>query len=301
MWNMEIAALKAFLAVSAEASFSRAAQRLFITQPAVSKRIASLEAELGVKLFDREGRKIRLTEAGLTLLPHAREIVHHADHTRELLSALSGHIGGVLKMASSHHIGLHRLPAILKRYARRYPQVELDLRFLDSETASRQVEAGDLELALVTLPERLPATLTMEVIWHDPLRVVTAHDCRQDLETLLQTRAILPPRNTWTRQIIEHRFEEAGIEIRTLIETNNLETIRKMVEIGLGWSILPATMLSPSLRAMPADTLELHRRLGIIHHHKRSIGNAAAAMIELLKRKKGAEAPSIQQLNNDQK
>ncbi len=290
MGNMEISALKAFLAVTIEGSFSRAAQRLFITQPAVSKRIAALESELGVRLFDREGRKIRLTEAGRMLLPHAREIVHHAEHTRELLTALSGSVAGVLKMASSHHIGLHRLPPHLKRYARQYPQVELNLHFLDSETACRRVGAGDLELALATLPETLADGLVMDVVWEDPLCIVIAREHDDDLDALLRRDAILPPRATWTRRLIDRSFEQAGIEVHTLIETNNLETIRRMVEIGLGWSVLPATMLSPALREVAAP-LTLHRRLGIIHHRRRSIGNAATAMIELLKQKREPKLP----------
>jgi DNA-binding transcriptional LysR family regulator len=125
----------------------------------------------------------------------------------------------------------------------------------------------------------------MDTIWDDPLRIVTHHDGNDDLETLLQTRAILPPKTTWTRQIIERSFEGAGIEVRTLIETNNLETIRRMVEIGLGWSVLPATMLSPSLRTVPTSRLMIHRQLGVIRHRKRSISNAANAMIGLLKQK----------------
>ena len=288
---MEIAALNAFVAVAEEASFSRAAERLFITQPAVSKRITALENELAVRLFDREGRRIRLTEAGRLLLPHAQEIIRHVEHSRELMTSLAGTVSGSLRMASSHHIGLHRLPAVLKRYARRYPEVELDLKFLDSETACQQVESGELEFALITLPETLPGALVKDVIWEDTLEVVTAHDTAVTGENLLATSAILPPRSTWTRQLIDRSFENAGITIRTLIETNNLETIRRMVEIGLGWSVLPATMLSPSLRITPSDIPGLSRQLGIIRHRKRTPSNAGAAMIELLKRKEGAKPP----------
>ncbi len=288
---MEIAALNALIAVAEEASFSKAAERLFITQPAVSKRITALENELAVRLFDREGRRIRLTEAGRLLLPHALEIIRHVEHSRELMASLSGTVSGSLRMASSHHIGLHRLPGVLKRYARRYPEVELDLKFLDSETACQQVETGELEFALITLPETLPGALVKDVIWKDALAVVAAHDTPAAEEELFATRAILPPRSTWTRQLIDRSFEGAGITIRTLIETNNLETIRRMVEIGLGWSVLPTTMLSPSLRIAPTQISGLNRQLGIIRHRKRTSSNAGMAMIELLKRREGAKPP----------
>src|SRR3990172_8400452 len=121
---MDISALQAFLAVAESGSFSRAAERIYLTQPAISK--------------------------------------------------LSGAIAGELLVATSHHIGLHRLPGLLKRFHETYTQVRLNLQFMDSEKACQAVARGDLELAVVTLPPKTAAPLKTEKIWDDPLDIVVS-------------------------------------------------------------------------------------------------------------------------------
>ena len=115
---MDTQQLQAFITIAELNSFSKAAQQLHLTQPAVSKRIANLEDNLGCKLLDRIGRSIRLTEAGSALLPRAKKILNEFNDTRNDISNLSGNVQGSLKLATSHHIGLHHLPNILRRYQR---------------------------------------------------------------------------------------------------------------------------------------------------------------------------------------
>jgi len=139
---MNIASLKAFLAVADAASFSLAAERLFLTQPAISKRIAALESELDARLFDRIGRTVSLTEAGRALQPRARTILVDVEDSVRAITNLSGEVHGTLRFATSHHIGLHRLPPALKSFTRQYPDVRLDIQFMDSEAACLAVEHG---------------------------------------------------------------------------------------------------------------------------------------------------------------
>ena len=169
---MDIDALQAFVAVAENQSFSQAAAQLFLTQPAVSKRVAGLESELDTRLFDRIGRKVELTETGLALLPKARNILLDVEDSRRAISNLSGKIGGRLSIGTSHHIGLHRLPPVLRSFTKQFSDVELDLHFMDSEEACRAVEHGDLELGIVTLPLEAPTDLHVHFIWPDPLAVV---------------------------------------------------------------------------------------------------------------------------------
>ena len=173
---MDIAALQAFLAVAETGSFSRAAERLSLTQPAVSKRIATLEFELGTSLFDRIARRVHLTEAGRALLDRAHGLLRELEDIRRSITNLSGEIAGPLALATSHHIGLHRLPSALKRFHRDYPGIHLDLRFMDSEQACMAVARGDLELAIVTLPPSVQSPLTAELLWDDPLDLVVSPD-----------------------------------------------------------------------------------------------------------------------------
>ncbi|MDQ2694277.1 MAG: LysR family transcriptional regulator, partial [Pseudomonadota bacterium] len=156
---MDIANLHAFVVVAQTASFSLTAERLHLTQPAVSKRISALESEWEVRLFDRLGRKVLLTEAGRTLLPRARRILAELEDGRRALANLSGQVAGTLTLATSHHIGLHRLPPVLRAFAARHPQVRMDMRFLDSEEGCAAVARGAVEVAIVTLPPACPPPL----------------------------------------------------------------------------------------------------------------------------------------------
>jgi len=282
---MEIASLRAFLAVAEQQSFSRAAERLYLSQPAVSKRIALLEEELKVALFDRIGRRVSLTPAGQTLLPRARRLLNDAREIERALSDLSGEIRGRLLMATSHHIGLHRLPGPLKAFTRDHPGVELEIRFMDSEAACHAVETGDLELAIVTLPPKPLAHLQTSLIWDDPLVVMVGRDHplsnrkQVTLETLLSYPAVLPSSNTYTRAILEQAVQKAGLSLQVSMETNYLETLGMLTEIGLGWSLLPATQLTGQLVTLRVPGLALARQLGAVTHQKRSLSNAARAMI----------------------
>ncbi|MBD3618377.1 MAG: LysR family transcriptional regulator [Chromatiales bacterium] len=285
---MEIQALQTFVAVAEAASVSRAAEALHLTQPAVSKRLAGLETELGTPLFDRIGRRLALTEAGRTLLPNARRILQELEESRRLIANLSLEVRGPLSLATSHHIGLHRLPPVLRRYTRDHPQVELDLRFMDSEAACAAVEHGDLELAVVTLPSAPAPVLDTGLVWDDPLVVVTglnhplAGRGQVALRELAAYPAILPAVGTYTREIIAGAVAATGTTLNVNLETNYMETIKMMVSIGLGWSALPRTMLGPELRELHVEELRLVRQLGTVRHRERTLSNAAQAFIETL-------------------
>jgi DNA-binding transcriptional LysR family regulator len=285
---MDISTLQAFLAVADNASFSQAAERLFLTQPAVSKRIAVLEAELGTPLFDRIGRQVGLTEAGRALLPRARRIVDELEDSRRAIANLSGKVEGRLSFGTSHHIGLHRLPPLLRTYHQRYPQVALDIQFMDSEQACQAVLRGELELAVVTLPTDAIPSLDAHTVWRDRLAVVVAagHTLaargRPTLRDLAQWPAIMPAHGTYTREIVEAAFSHEGLAPQVSMSTNYLETIKMLVSVGLGWSVLPRTMLDEQITALNLPVLRLERQLGLVTHTNRSLSNAARAMQQLL-------------------
>jgi len=282
---MDIDDLHAFINVARHGSFSVAADNLHLTQPAVSKRIAALERQLDTRLFDRIGRRIILTEAGHTLLSRAEKILADVDDTRRAITNLAGEVHGRLSIATSHHIGLHRLPPILRQFTRKHPQVQLDLCFMDSEAACRAVIQGELELAVVTLPSEQTADLILIPVWRDPLALVSATDhplCRRTRLTLAQLcnyPAILPASGTFTRELIERTFIKPGLPLRVNMETNYLETIKMMVSIGLGWSLLPRTMVDHSLHTHHIKALQVVRRLGMVHHAQRTLSNAARALM----------------------
>ncbi|HEY8555274.1 MAG TPA: LysR family transcriptional regulator [Burkholderiales bacterium] len=287
---MDFAALQAFLAVAETGSFSRAAERVFLTQPAISKRIAALEASLGTQLFDRIGRRVQLTEAGRALYERSRAILNELEDAKRSLANLSGHVRGPLSLATSHHIGLHRIPEILKRFRARYPDVRLDLRFMDSEQACHAVLRGELELAVVTLPPAPIAQLRCEPVWADPLDIVVAADhplARERAPTvraLLEHPAILPGAGTYTREIILKALGAARDRVRVDMTTNYLEVLKMLVSIGLGWSALPRTMIDDDLKVVQIRNMKtIERTLGIVTHAKRTLSNAGEAIVQMIR------------------
>jgi DNA-binding transcriptional LysR family regulator len=282
---MDIAALQAFLAVAETNSFSRAAERIFLTQPAISKRIAALETSLGARLFDRIGRTIQLTPAGQALLTRSRVILRELDDVKRSIANLAGSIGGELSLATSHHIGLHRLPGPLKQFHVSFPGVRLDLRFMDSEKACHAVAQGEIELAIVTLPPVVNAPLQSIKIWDDPLDIVVgrthplAETAPVSPKVLLDYPAILPGPGTYTREIILKALGPWRDKISVGLATNYLEVLKMLASIGLGWSALPRTMIDESLSVVQIRKMKLERRLGIVTHAARTLSNAAQAMM----------------------
>ena len=285
---MNIAALRAFLAVAETGSFSRAAERVFLSQPAISKRIAALEAELGTRLFDRIGRRAQLTPAGAALLDRARAILRELDDVKRSIANLSGTIVGELRLATSHHIGLHRLPPALQRFHQTYPEVRLDLRFMDSEKACAAVAQGEIELAIVTLPPAPLPALRVTRIWDDPLEIVVspahplANRAELQAKALLDYPAILPGPGTYTREIILKALGPLRERIQIGMATNYLEVLKMLAAIGLGWSALPRSMIDESLKVVQIKKMVIRRSLGLVTHAGRTLSNAAQAMIAVV-------------------
>ena len=284
---MDLASLDAFLAIADSGSFSAAGERLHLTQPAVSKRIAVLEGQLGRRLFDRIGREVALTEAGQALLPRARRILAELDDTRRALDNLDAEVGGRLSLATSHHIGLHRLPPLLRAFSHEHPQAALDLQFLDSEQAWAQVLHGRVELALTTLGPAAAPLRTVPV-WDDPLEFVVAPDhplaARDDvtLADLAAHPAALPDADTFTHRIVADCFASAGLAPTLRMTTNTMETLKMLAGVGLAWTVLPHTMLDAQTTVLRVPGVALRRQLGYVTHAGRTRSNAARAFMALL-------------------
>lgn len=284
---MDIQDLQAFLAVAKHQSFSAAAEQLHLTQPAISKRVAGLEQRLGHRLFDRIGRRVDLTDAGRTLLPFARSTLSTLTDARHALSHLDGQLSGQLRIGTSHHIGLHRLPPVLRQFSEAHPGVELDIHFMDSEVACEAVLAGDLELGIVTLPTTPLPQLDTQLIWPDPLQVVVsaqhpwAKQRTLQLQDLAEMPAVLPDESTYTHRIVRAALLGLGVEPQVRMATNYLETLKMLVTIGLGWSVLPESMLDQELVAVPVSGLQMHRELGLAWHSRRTLSAGCRALMRL--------------------
>lgn len=282
---MNLAAFEAFVKVMETGSISMAADQLFITQPAVTKRIHSLEDYFGVKLFESAGRGVQATHAANSLLPKVKNWLNELGDIHHTLSHEQGQVQGKLKIGTSHHIGLHHLPQHLRSYVQDFPNVTLDVHFVDSEQAHEQVIAGDLELAFLTLPPQGDARLKYVNLWDDPLVFVVApfHPLAEQknlcLEDLTAYSSLLPAAQTYTSQITLAEFEKQGIKPKVTMSNNSLESIRMLVSIGLGWSVLPKTMVDDELCTLDIH-LNMRRQLGMVWHPARTQSRAVLELIQ---------------------
>lgn len=284
---MDIDALLAFVATVNEQSFSNAAKKLHLTQPAISKRIQNLESRLNVKLFERLQREIMLTKAGETLLPHALLILHEFDNALQAVKDIDNSVSGLLRIVASHHIGLHRMPRILQHFSKRYPDVELQLNFLDSESAYQVLRDNIADIALITIPAESKKDFQYHLIWDDPMSFICGpnHPLTKlkqvSTADLAQHNAILPSKSTLTFRVVESIFKQQELNLKANIPTNYLETMKMMASVDMGWSVLPNTMIDEELCVLPVRQLALSRRLGAVSYQRKHLGNAAKAFIQI--------------------
>jgi len=215
-------------------------------------------------------------------------VLRELEDSRRALTQLSGGVSGRLSIGTSHHIGLHHLPPVLRLYAQQYPDVDLDIDFMDSEQAIHAVEQGRLELGIVTLPPETPSRLNSCLIWPDPMAVVAAptHPLAArkhiSVKDLASYPAVLPDAQTFTHDIVRRVLARHGMTPRVRLATNYLETLKMLVSVGLGWSALPLTMTDEHVVPLYVPGIELSRELGVVWHARRSLSRAAEALLETL-------------------
>jgi DNA-binding transcriptional LysR family regulator len=290
---MDLQNLKTFVSVATLGSISQAAEKLHLTQPAVTRRIQILESQLNCRLFDRISRGLFLTESGNCLLPNAQRILQLAETSRQELDDLSGPVRGTLTLVTSHHIGLHRLPGVLQQFRHDYPHVKLRMQFHNSHESQQVILAGEAEVGITTEETLAPEQLSSTLIWNDTLHFVVANyhpllaRKRPTLEQLSEYPALLPDAKLTTGRIVRNLFEEKGIPLHVDedLSTDYLETLKALVTIGDSWSVLPNTMLTDqSISVLKPTGVKLNRKLVCITHRDRSLSRAGNAFLELLQK-----------------
>jgi DNA-binding transcriptional LysR family regulator len=240
--------LRAFVAVARCGGFSAAARELEQAQSAVSQAVASLEAELGESLFVRDGRRVRLSEAGALLLPRAERAFAEIAAGLDELAARRGLSVGTVRLGTSDTLATYVLPPVFAAFRRRHPGIELRLDNRPSPVVAGRVGDGALDLGIVTLP--LPGHLAAQVHTlplgpqRDALIAPPGHALaarrRVRLADLAPYPLLLLDRTTATRAYLDERFAAARITPRVIMEMNGVEVLKRLVELGFGMSIVPA-------------------------------------------------------------
>jgi DNA-binding transcriptional LysR family regulator len=250
---MLLAQVEAFVEVARARSVSRAAESLFVTQPALTARIKRLEAELGAPLFVRTPRGMRLTEAGEAYLPYAVRALDTLADGRRLVNAFEGGGAGRLALGAAPALSTYVLPSILKRFAVSHPRVRVSVRTGHSEEILELVVGEQVELGLVRAlrhPDIESAPLYEDrlVLVADPHHHL-AERGRIRLEEIAREQLVLFDRTSSYTELTNALFRGAGIRPEGVMELDNIDAAKKMVQEGFGVALLPQTAVAGELEA----------------------------------------------------
>ncbi len=290
---MQIETLKVFCDLIETASFSRAASLNSITQSAVSQQIRALEQRYHVSLIERGKKNFSVTQEGRAFLQASREILHTFENLGDQIRELQNVVAGELRIATIYSIGLHELPPLLKRFKEQYSEVKVIMDYRRSAQVYTDVLEGDADLGLVAFPTKRTG-LVIEDFRRDKL-VLICHPnhpladfqsvklSKLEGEKFISFEPDLP-----TRKVIDRWLHEEGVRIEHAMEFDNVETVKRAVEIESGVSIVPLTSVSDEVRngslvAVELERLEMWRPLGVIYRRHRPISPAQKQFVALLK------------------
>lgn len=246
---MDLRHLRSFVAIAEAESFSRAAARLHVTQPALSRQIRDLEAELGVRLFDRSSRRVRLTPAGDDVLRRSRDALIGIDALRERARSLGGGRVGILRVGATPQVLESVLAQFLTRYHHTHPDIEVELVEHGALMILQLVEEGQVQIGIGVHPVAAP--LHARVLF--PARIVAVMPTSSALgrrRTValgdLATERLLVLRQTFaTRQILDGAFHAARIHPHVALESGDPHCLLRLAEAGHGVAIVPSTLRLP--------------------------------------------------------
>jgi len=263
---MELRQLEYFAAVARHRHFTRAAEALYVTQPALSQQIRRLEAELGLALFRRTSKGVELTPAGADLLVHAEKVLAEVAAARAEMDRHTGVSRGVVRVASTA-ADAPRLPEALAAFHAEHPRIQIALRQGSASEVVDLVQRGAVDVAVLALPGDPPAGVTAQPLTEEPLRVAVPVDDEAagttvDLQALRGRPFILAEPGTALRETVLAATQAAGFSPLPLFEVGDPGTVRHLVRSGLGISLVPASWLErpgPVVGAADLDRAPRHR------------------------------------------
>ena len=287
---MDIENLQTFIRVAETGSFSKSAESMNLTQPAVSKRIAALESQLDARLFDRVGRTVQLTEAGGILLPGAKKIQSEVLNVREVMSRDDGQIGGYLKIGTTPYLASASAAPWLAGYNQSFNQVKLDLSLCDAEQLVENTLNQSLDLALVPLLASSIQTpsdsLRCDALWTRDVKIVAS--TRDPLasrevvtpDDLAASRGIIPQAGTLARKAIDSELALSSAVAEVSVNADDFPTMRTLASIGLGWTCLPESEIDDTLVVLNVQGFCLTHTVAMIRCRERTLSRAADAFVK---------------------
>ncbi|MFQ5849574.1 MAG: LysR family transcriptional regulator [Candidatus Binatia bacterium] len=278
---MDIETLKLFCDVIYLKGFTQAALANSITQSAVSQRLKSLEKRFGIPLIERHGTDLRLTKAGETVYRSARRILSEFREVEERLQEMKGRGGGSVKVAAIYSVGLYELDPFLKQFLNNHPDIDVEIEYGRANKIYQDIISGSIDLGIVAYPPRKPQLSSISLS-DDELVLICRPDHafpERELISLKQLNSqpfVTFHRDLPTRRAIDEILKRHGISVITKAEFDNIELIKRAVEIGLGISLVPSVTVKSEIQAGQLRALSLMegpftRPIAVLYRRGRSL------------------------------
>lgn len=285
--------LRAFCYAAQTGSISKAADKLFLSQPSVSLQIQALERELDTTLFERRGPKIRLTPEGKILHDLARPMVQGIDNLGDTFAAHCGDLqSGDLNIAAGESTILYILPTPMKQFAERYPGVRLKMHNVTGRDGLAMLRADEVDFAVGSMLE-VPMDINYYPIFTFDPWLITARDHpladkkSVTLDEISPYGLILPPRHLSTWRIVDLAFHQHNLNYRVALEAGGWEVIKRYVELGLGISIVTGICITERdldrLAIIPVSRYFPKRRYGVVLREGKFLSPQAKRFIEMMR------------------
>ena len=291
---MQLEALKSFCDLVETGSFTRAAELNFVTQSAVSQQVRGLERRFERRLLERFGKAgVEPTHAGRLLYTESKAILARFRSLEQKLIEPSGRMTGTVRVATVYSVGLHALPPYVKQFLREYPEVAIQVEYSRTDRVYGACVSGAIDLGIVAFPTRRPR-LEVILLRNEELVLVVSPEHRLARRRTVPVSAIdgepfvAFDRAVPTRRAVDRILRDHGANVRITTEFDNIETIKRSVEAGLGVSIVPEVTVKNEVRAGTLAALgftdgPFTRPVGIIHRKGREISPPARAFVDLLR------------------
>lgn len=283
-------------------SFSRAAEKLMVTQPAISAQIRTLENEVGARLFDRDGGKVTFTAAGKVFEPFAEHCLQCHNHITVTIGELHRSPRGEISVSANEATSLYVLPTVFAQFKRQYSRVGLSIVRADRARSIESVLSREVDFGVVSLPLKDPRLL-VDIIHRDEVVLVAPKNhslaARESvkLPEILQHSLLLPKQGR-QRELIEDLFRTHEMQPRVAMEVESSELLKRLVVAGLGIGFLPRINVigdekMGALEIIKLEGVRLNRELAVVYRKDKTLTRAAHAFLEIATGRARPQVPAV--------
>jgi DNA-binding transcriptional LysR family regulator len=289
---MDFDHLITFVEIAKQGSFSRAGQKLFRSQPAVSAQIRQLEQEYGQKLFDRVGKSVQLTTAGEALLEYAGKLLTLRNESLRAVADQASTPRGLLAVGANEATCLYVLPDIFAQYNQHYPNVQISIYRNFSHKVIEKIEDGTVDVGIVTLPVKSPS-LRVHSIFRDRIMLMTSPTnplakLKSVTTAQIAEQPLIFPKTGFMRQVHDKLFRPYRSHLRISMELPSVGMIKRFVAAGLGVSLISESFVRDEVRSgkakmIPVSDMDVWRELGLVYRRDRTLPRSAAAFVTMIR------------------